>query len=225
MHSLALVACVIALSHCALAAKGKHLPLSNSQYYPEARMREAAESNRILKPSDNCGQVFWRGIFSESYFLFFSLPFLPLCLPMVRWTAVYKSIKWRKTEKILTEVAATRLPACRGHCVGQKLTSLHPSAQLPAHLAFPSAAGAAWHGSCLAFLLLSPTPRALGTVSCTLSLCLLCLSTAQALCSSVLSSQSQQEPLSVSFAPSIPPLLLPSCSHSLGDELFVLSTC
>lgn len=58
MHSLALVACVIALSHCALAAKGKHLPLSNSQYYPEARMREAAESNRILKPSDNCGQVF-----------------------------------------------------------------------------------------------------------------------------------------------------------------------
>lgn len=224
MHSLALVACVIALSHCALAAKGKHLPLSNSQHYP------VAESNRILKPSDNCGQVFWRGIFSESYFLSFSLPFLPLSLPMVRWTAVYKSIKWRKTEKILTEVAATRLPACRGHCVGQKLTSLHPSAQLPAHLAFPSAAGAAWHGSCLAFLLLSPMPRALGTVSRTLSLCLLCISTAKALCSSVLSSQSQQEPLSVSFAgtqsaPSIPPLLLPSCSHSPGDELFMLSTC
>ena len=90
--------------------------------------------------------------------------------------------------------------------------------------------GGCLQGSRLAFLLLSPTPRALGTVSCLLSLCLLHISTARALCSPVLSPQSQQEPPFVSFAgarsaPSIPPSLLPSCSHSLGDELFTLSTC
>lgn len=157
MYSLALVACAVALSHCALAAKGKRLPLSNNQYYPEVWMREAGESNRILKPSENSGQVFWRGTFSESYFLSFSLPFLPLSLPMVRWIAVYESIKRRKTEEILTEVVETRLPACWGHCMCQELTLLHPSAQLPAHLTFPSAEGAAWHTPAL--LLSSFPPR------------------------------------------------------------------
>lgn len=98
-------------------------------------MRETEESNRILKPLDSSGQAFWRGIFSESCFLSFSpLPLLPLSLPMVRWIAVYKSIKWRKTEEILTEVVETRLPACQGvlHMPGVNLApSLRPAPRSP----------------------------------------------------------------------------------------------
>lgn len=51
MYSLALLLCAAALTHSALAVKGKCLPLPNSQRYPGAQLREPEERELVVIPS------------------------------------------------------------------------------------------------------------------------------------------------------------------------------
>lgn len=169
-----------------------------------------------------------KGIFSARYFLsFFPLPFLHPSLPKIKVNCYIQKHKMEENRRNTDRSCGNQLACMLGGTACAR--SYARSVPLPRSLlTFPSVAGAAWDGSWLAFLLLSPMPRALGMFSCTLSLPF--IPTAGALCPSVLCPQSQEEPLSMSSArvqsaPSVPPLLLPSCSHSLGDELFTLSTC
>lgn len=171
------------------------------------------------------------GIFSESCNLRVCFPLLSIPSSISSYGEVRCCIQKNKMEEnkeVLTQVVETRLLAGWGAlCV----PGVNPCpVPMPSSPCFPLhyRGGLAQLLSC--FSPSSPTPKALGTVSCSLSLSLPFISTARALCPSVLSPQSQQEHLSMSSAeaqsaPFIPPSRLPSCSHSLGDELFMLSTC
>lgn len=71
MYSLVLVVCVAALTHSALAAKGKCPPLSNSHCYPGVWGRESGESKGTVKPLDISGQLFWMGVLWKLFLVFF----------------------------------------------------------------------------------------------------------------------------------------------------------